>query len=99
MSLDATTVVSLVATAVGALSGALFAAERRFGLSGVLALAFAAGCSGSIMRDVLLQGAGPSVVLTDVRVLLTVVACAAVGFFFATAIRLVHGLLVVLDAL
>lgn len=99
MNPDATAIISLLATAVGALSGALFATERRFGLSGVLALALAAGCSGSLMRDVLLQGAGPSVVLTDVRILLTVVGCAVVGFFFATAIRLVHRLLVVLDAL
>jgi uncharacterized membrane protein YeiH len=99
MSLDTTAVISLLATMVGALGGALFAAERRFGLSGVLALAFAAGCSGSIMRDVLLQGAGPSVVLTDVRVLLTVALCAVAVFFFASAIRRLHRLLLVLDAL
>lgn len=91
-------IVSLAATAVGALGGALFAVERRFGLSGVLALAFSTGVTGSIMRDVLL-GSGPSVVITDFRYLLLVVACAFVGFFFATAVRLVHPLLIVFDAL
>jgi len=98
MSLDTTALLALLATAVGALSGALFAAERRFGLSGVLALAFAAGCSGSIMRDVLL-GTGPSIVLVDVRILLTVVGSALAVFFFASAVRRLHPLLLVLDAL
>lgn len=99
MSVDTAALIGLLATAVGALSGALFAAERRFGLSGVLALAFATGCSGSIMRDVLLQGTGPSVVLVDIRILLAVAICALIVFFFASAIRLLHPLLLVLDAL
>jgi uncharacterized membrane protein YeiH len=90
--------ISVAATAVGALSGALFAVERRFGLSGVFCLAFSTGVSGSIMRDVLLQS-GPSVILTDVEFLLAVLICATTGFFFSTAIRWVHPLLVVFDAL
>jgi uncharacterized membrane protein YeiH len=90
--------ISVSATAVGALSGALFAVERRFGLSGVFCLAFSTGVSGSIMRDVLLQS-GPSVILTDVEFLLAVLICATTGFFFSTAIRWVHPLLVVFDAL
>lgn len=99
MTLETTALVALLATVVGALSGALFAAERRFGLSGVLALAFAAGCSGSIMRDVLLPGTGPSVVLSDVRILAAVAASALAVFFFASAIRRLHPLLLILDAL
>lgn len=99
MNVDTAAFIALLATAVGALGGALFAAERRFGLSGVLALAFAAGCSGSIMRDVLLQGTGPSVVLVDIRILLTVAVCALIVFFFASAIKALHPLLLVLDAL
>jgi len=91
-------IVSVGATAVGALSGALFAVERRFGLSGVLCLAFSTGVSGSLMRDVLLQN-GPSVILTDVSFLLAVLVCATIGFFFSTMIRWVHPLLVVFDAL
>jgi uncharacterized membrane protein YeiH len=90
--------ISVSATAVGALSGALFAVKRRFGLSGVFCLAFSTGVSGSIMRDVLLQS-GPSVILTDVEFLLAVLICATTGFFFSTAIRWVHPLLVVFDAL
>lgn len=90
--------ISVSATAVGALSGALFAVERRFGISGVFCLAFSTGVSGSIMRDVLLQS-GPSVILTDVEFLLAVLICATTGFFFSTAIRWVHPLLVVFDAL
>ncbi|SAL59305.1 membrane protein [Caballeronia choica] len=90
--------ISVSATAVGALSGALFTVERRFGLSGVFCLAFSTGVSGSIMRDVLLQS-GPSVILTDVEFLLAVLICATTGFFFSTAIRWVHPLLVVFDAL
>jgi Glycine transporter len=71
--------ISVSATAVGALSGALFAVKRRFGLSGVFCLAFSTGVSGSIMRDVLLQS-GPSVILTDVEFLLAVQICATTGF-------------------
>jgi uncharacterized membrane protein YeiH len=89
---------SIGATAVGALSGALFAVERRFGLSGVFCLALSTGVSGSLMRDLLLQG-GPSVILTDFSFLLTVMVCATTGFFFSTVIRWVHPLLVVCDAL
>jgi uncharacterized membrane protein YeiH len=47
---------------------------------------------------VLLQS-GPSVILTDVEFLLAVLICATTGFFFSTAIRWVHPLLVVFDAL
>ncbi|WP_179403669.1 trimeric intracellular cation channel family protein [Burkholderia guangdongensis] len=86
------------ATAVGALSGALFAVERRFGLSGVFCLTLSTGVSGSMMRDLLLQS-GPSVILTDYIYLLTVLICATIGFFFSTVIRWVHPLLVVFDAL
>ena len=55
--------ISLTAVFLGGLSGAIFAVQRKFAITGVLAIAIATGLGGGIIRDLLL-GRVP-VALTD----------------------------------
>jgi uncharacterized membrane protein YeiH len=77
--------ISLTAVFLGGLSGAIFAVQRKFAITGVLAIAIATGLGGGIIRDLLL-GRVP-VALTDPTYLPSVVAAAFVGFFFASLIH------------
>ena len=87
--------ISLTATILGALSGAIFSAERKFPITGVLAIAIAVGLGGGIIRDVLL-GVVP-VAFTSVWYLPTAIASAFLGFFFGSLARLGNILILVLD--
>jgi uncharacterized membrane protein YeiH len=77
--------ISLTAVFLGGLSGAIFAVQRKFAITGVLALAIATGLGGGIIRDMLL-GQVP-VALTDPTYLPSVVIAAFVGFFFASLVH------------
>jgi uncharacterized membrane protein YeiH len=88
----------LTAVAVGAVSGAAYAARRGFDVVGVLLLAVAEGLGGLLLRDTLLQ-TGSSIVLVDARYLSLAAGAAVLGFFFAGLIDRLDGLVVVLDAL
>jgi uncharacterized membrane protein YeiH len=88
----------LAAVAVGAVSGAAYAARRGFDVVGILLLAVAEGLGGLLLRDTLLQ-TGTSIVLLDGRYLLLACAAAVVGFFFAGLLDRLDGLITVLDAL
>jgi uncharacterized membrane protein YeiH len=72
-------VLDLAGTFVFALSGATAGARRQLDLFGVLVLAFAAACSGGILRDVLI-GATPPAAITDWRYLITSLLAGAVVF-------------------
>ena len=45
--------IGLAATFLGALSGAIFSSERKFPITGVLAIAISVGLGGGIIRDVI----------------------------------------------
>lgn len=86
--------VDLTAVFLAGLTGAIFAVQRRFAITGVLAIAIVTGLGGGLLRDVLLSA--PPVALTNPRYLPLVVASAGVGFFFAS---LVHRWQLMLDIL
>lgn len=86
--------ISLTAVFLGGLSGAIFSVQRKFAITGVLAIAIATGLGGGIIRDLLL-GRVP-VALTDPWYLPLVCAAALTGFFFAS---LIHRGRLVLDIL
>ena len=86
---------SLTAVFLGGLSGAIFAVQRKFAITGVLAIAIATGLGGGIIRDLLL-GRIP-VALTDPTYLPLVVVAAFIGFFFASLVHRGRLLLDILD--
>jgi uncharacterized membrane protein YeiH len=88
------TVIDLTAVFLAGLSGAVFAVQRKFAVTGVLALAIATGLGGGMIRDVLI-GKAP-VALTNPRYLATVLVATVAGFFFASV---VHRLQLALDVL
>lgn len=87
--------ISLTAVFLGGLSGAIFSVQRKFAITGVLAIAIATGLGGGIVRDLLL-GRVP-VALTDAWYLPLVVAAAFIGFFFASLVHRGRLLLDILD--
>ena len=84
-----------LAVFLGGLSGAIFAVQRKFAITGVLAIAIATGLGGGIIRDLLL-GRIP-VALTDPTYLPLVVVAAFIGFFFASLVHRGRLLLDILD--
>jgi len=89
------TVIDVVATFLAALSGAIFAVERRFAITGVLAIAIATGIGGGVMRDVLLQQ--PPVAFTELVYMPTAIIAAFVGFFFISLAKRGGTIILVLD--
>ena len=87
--------ISLTAVFLGGLSGAIFAVQRKFAITGVLTIAIATGLGGGIIRDLLL-GRTP-VALTDPTYLPLVVGAAFVGFFFASLVHRGELVLNILD--
>jgi len=69
----------LAGTFVFALAGATAAARRNLDIFGVLAVAFAAACSGGVARDVLI-GAVPPAAISDWRYLATSLVAGSVAF-------------------
>jgi len=86
----------LVAVFLGGLSGSLHAVRRGFAITGLVALAIAAGLGGGILRDVLLQVR--PVALTQPWYLPTVLAAAGFGFFFGSLINRFTKPLILMDA-
>ncbi len=87
--------ISLTAVFLGGLSGAILAVQRKFAITGVLAIAIATGLGGGIIRDLLL-GRIP-IALTDAWYLPLVCLSALIGFFFASAVHRGQLLLNILD--
>jgi uncharacterized membrane protein YeiH len=87
----------LAAVFLGGLSGSLHAVRRGFSVTGLIALAIAAGLGGGILRDILLQN-GPPVALTHPWYLPTVLVAAGVGFFFGSLVNRFTKPLILMDA-
>jgi uncharacterized membrane protein YeiH len=86
-----------LAVVVGGLAGATYAARRGFDVIGVLTLSVATGLGGLLLRDILLAR-GP-IVLRDSDFILSAVAAAVIGFFFAGYIAKFDRALLGLEAL
>lgn len=71
-----------VAVSIGALSGAFHAERKKFDVIGVLAVAFATGLGGGVIRDVILERGTPAF-LTDPSYLLYAAFGAVVGLVVA----------------
>jgi uncharacterized membrane protein YeiH len=87
--------IDVVATFLAALSGAIFAVERRFAITGVLAIAIATGVGGGVMRDVILQV--PPVAFTEIVYMPTAILAALIGFFFLSLAKRGGTIILVLD--
>jgi uncharacterized membrane protein YeiH len=86
----------LVAVFLGGLSGSLHAVRRGFSVTGLIALAVAAGLGGGILRDVLLQAV--PVAFKEPWYLPTVLVAAAIGFFFGSMVSRFRKPIVLMDA-
>ncbi|CAB4685576.1 MAG: hypothetical protein F2663_01290 [Actinobacteria bacterium] len=86
----------LLAVFSGAVLGAVFAVRNHFDLAGVLALAMVTGFGGGVIRDVLLNQR--PVAFQHNAYVVTAIAAALAGFFFATHIERLELPLSVLDA-
>ena len=83
-------ILDLAGTFVFALAGATAGARRQLDIFGVLVLAFAAACSGGIVRDLLI-GATPPAAISDWRYLATSLVAGIVAFRWHAAIeRMAH---------
>ena len=87
----------LAAVFLGGLSGSLHAVRRGFAITGLVALAVAAGLGGGILRDILLQS-GPPVALKNPWYLPTVLVAAGIGFVFGSMMKHVRKPIIVMDA-
>ncbi len=87
----------IAAIFAGALAGGLSAVNRRFDITGVVALAFVTGLGGGIIRDVLLQKYG-IFALDSIHPLVAVLAASLVAFFFMSAAQRLRPALMVVDA-
>lgn len=90
-------VFDLGGTFVFALSGATAAVKHRLDIFGVLVLAFAAGNSGGIMRDVMI-GATPPAAIHDWRYVTVSVLAGLITFFWGRTINRLGSPVLVLDA-
>ncbi len=90
-------VLDLTGTFVFALSGALAGAKRKLDLFGVLVLAFAAGNSGGITRDLLI-GAVPPGAVGDWRYLGVSLLAGIVTFYFSPLIVRMSNPILIFDA-
>ena len=91
--------VDLGATFLFALSGALAAAQRRYDPVGLFVLALVTGIGGALLRDGLFLQQGPPAFLQEPMYLLVVFCASVLGYFFASALARIGGLLFVADAL
>ncbi len=87
----------LAAVGLGGLAGSLHAVRRAFAITGVVAMAVAAGLGGGILRGLLLQN-GPPVALTRPAYLPTVFIAAMLGFFFGSLVRRFRKPILLMDA-
>jgi len=86
----------LLAVFVGAVSGGLIAALRRFDVAGVVSLAIATGIGGGMIRDVLLNQL--PVALDNPWYLATALGGAAAVFFFAGTVQRMAVVVLLADA-
>ncbi|HET8970590.1 MAG TPA: TRIC cation channel family protein [Candidatus Nanopelagicales bacterium] len=90
--------IELSAVTFGALSGALHATRMKLDPVGVFTIALISAVGGGVIRDVLLQDGIPVFLVTSTYLELAALA-AAVGFFFAGAVRAARPVMEVVDTL
>src|SRR6266404_9243358 len=90
-------VLELVGTFVFALSGATAGVKHRLDLFGVLVLAFAAGNSGGIARDVMI-GANPPAAISDWRYIGVSILAGLITFYRFPLINWLSSPVLVFDA-
>jgi uncharacterized membrane protein YeiH len=90
--------VELTAVVIGALSGALHAANRKVDVVGTFSLAMSTGVGGGILRDVLI-GVSPPVALSHALYLPVVAVAALLAMLFARSLARLHSALAPVDAL
>lgn len=89
---------NILAITVGALTGALHANRKKFGVLGVLAIAFCTGLGGGAIRDTILATGTPSFLLNP-QYMASAVFGAVVGYFFARAAGRLEPAYLLLDSL
>lgn len=89
--------IELSAIVVGALAGAVFAANRQFDAVGIAAMAVVGGLGGGLLRDILL-GTIP-LALREPSYLLTAGGAAVVGMFFRSIVNRLHLAMATLDTI
>lgn len=94
---DLLLVLDLAGTFVFALSGAMLAVRRKLDFFGVLALSFAAGSAGGIIRDLLI-GAVPPAAIGDWRYFGVAMAAGLIIFFWYSPISRLHRAILISDA-
>ena len=87
----------LVAVSLLAMTGALRARQKGYDIVGVLALAFATGAGGGLIRDSLFLNTAP-VVITDPRYLMVITIAALIGFVFGERLNRFQTIFVIFDA-
>ena len=90
-------VLDLAGTFVFALSGGVVAVRKKLDLFGVLVLAFAAGNTGGITRDVII-GAVPPAAITDWRYIFISILAGLVAFFWYSTIKKLNNRVQLMDA-
>jgi len=88
----------LVAVSLLAMTGALRARQKGYDIVGVLALAFATGAGGGLIRDSMFLNT-PPVVITDPRYLMVITIAALIGFVFGERLNRFQTIFVMFDAL
>ncbi len=81
--------VDVIATALGAVSGALVAVRHRFDVNGTLLLAVVCGLGGGLLRDTLIQSGTP-VALTSPWLLPTAIIAGFCIFLFSRTLAAMH---------
>jgi uncharacterized membrane protein YeiH len=90
--------VELTAVVIGALSGALHAANRKVDVVGTFSLAMSTGVGGGILRDLLI-GVSPPVALSHALYLPVVAVAALLAMLFARWLARLQSALAPVDAL
>jgi len=91
--------IDLAATFLFGLTGALAALKRGYDWIGLLALAFATGVGGGLLRDGIFISQGPPMVTKDSRYVLVIVAAAWAGFLLREYVTRFNKVIAWLDAL
>lgn len=89
----------LAATFLFAMTGALSARRKGYDVVGILALAFATGAGGGLLRDSIFLRNAPPAVVTDSRYLLAITIAAAIGFVYGERLNRFRVVFMMFDAL
>src|SRR5262245_61598524 len=89
----------LTATFCFGVTGGLIARRKGYDIVGVLALAFATGAGGGLLRDAVFINRETPVVITDPRYLMVIVLASLVSIFSGSQITRLQKVFLIFDAL